>query len=42
MAASHVELLALTGSPVMAVFQTLSLGKAGQVVPGSVVPAAVV
>jgi hypothetical protein len=34
MDASHVALLALTGSPVIGVFQTLSAGKAGQRVPG--------
>jgi hypothetical protein len=39
--ASHVALSASTGRPVIGVFQTLSLGNAGQIVPGSVVLAAV-
>jgi hypothetical protein len=38
-AASHVELFAFTGRPVIGVFHTLSAGNAGQLVPGSVVPA---
>jgi hypothetical protein len=37
-AASHVALLELTGSPVMGVFQTLLAGNAGQFVPGIIVP----
>lgn len=37
-AASHVALLALTGRPVMGVFQTLLAGNAGQSVPGMIVP----
>ena len=36
--AIHFALSALTGSPVIGVFQTLSAGKAGQAVPGSVGP----
>src|ERR1700689_4743092 len=39
MAFSQVALCLSTGSPVMGVFQTLSAGKAGQLVPGKVVPA---
>jgi DNA-3-methyladenine glycosylase len=38
MAANHVALSALTGRPVMGVFQTLLAGNAGQLVPGIVVP----
>ncbi len=38
MAASHVALLASTGRSVIGVFHTLSAGKAGQFVPGRVVP----
>src|SRR5271166_3802906 len=41
MAASHLTLFLLTGRPVIGVFHTLSAGKAGHVVPGSVWPAAV-
>jgi hypothetical protein len=41
MAPSQVALWASTGSPVIGVFQTLSLGNAGQVVPGSVAPGGV-
>jgi len=37
--ASHAALLALTGSPVIGVFHTLSEGKTGQCVPGSTCPA---
>ena len=36
---NHVALLALTGSALTGVFQTLSAGKAGHLVPGSIVPA---
>jgi DNA-3-methyladenine glycosylase len=39
-AANQVALLGLTGSSVIGVFQTLSAGKAGQFVPGIVVPGA--
>ena len=39
---SHVAPLALTGSPVIGVFQTLLTGKAEQLVPGSLVPEVVV
>lgn len=38
MDASHVALLALTGKPVIGVFHTLSEGKDGHLVPGSIVP----
>jgi hypothetical protein len=38
MAANQVALCESTGSPVMAVFQTLSAGNAGHFVPGSVTP----
>jgi hypothetical protein len=37
--ASHVALFTFTGSDVIGVFQTLSAGKAGQLVPGNVGPA---
>jgi hypothetical protein len=36
--ASQVELFALTGKPVIGVFQTLSAGNAGHAVPGRTVP----
>ena len=36
--ASHAALFALTGSPVIGVFQTLSDGKTGQCVPGKIWP----
>jgi hypothetical protein len=39
MEASHVALFASTGNVVIGVFQTLSAGKAGQLVPGNVGPA---
>jgi hypothetical protein len=37
-AANQIALSEFTGSPVIAVFHTLSAGKAGQFVPGMVVP----
>jgi hypothetical protein len=37
---SHVALWESTGRPVIGVFQTLSAGKAGHFVPGSVTPRA--